>query len=130
MTEADILYGYFGEYEIEGINIFEYIRVNKDDFLWEREFRPAFTEEKYVRFDEKRRIILTPASTFKVNIEPQHKEFAEKLLNETVTLIKELCNVINPSAEVRQRVLKYILVFYLPPKTETLLPTWYLSAVG
>lgn len=130
MTEADIFFGYFGEYEIEGTDIFEHIRKNKDDFLWERGFRPAFTEEKYVRFDEKRRIILTPASTFKVDIEPQQKESAEKLLSETKTLIEELRNIINPSAEVRLKDLRYILVFYQTPKPETLLPIWYLSAVG
>jgi len=129
LTETDVLYGFSGVYEIEGTNIFEYIEVNTDDFLWERGFRPAFTEEKYVFLDEKRRIVLTSPSIFKVDIEPQPKENAEKLLKETLTIIEELRNLANPQAEVRQKDFKYVLVFYQHPYIETLLPRWYLSAI-
>ena len=130
MTETDILYGYFGVFEIEKVDIFEYIRMNKDDFLWERGFRPAFTEEKYIRSDEKRRIILTPACIFEVEIEPQPKNIADEQLEKTRSLIKELRDIIAPDAEIRQKDLKYILLFHQPPNIETLLPRWYLTAVG
>jgi len=128
-VQREVLYGYSIEFEILGVDIFQFIQENKDDLLWERGFRPAFTEEKYVKCDEKRRIILTPPCTFTVEIAPQSKDAADKQLEDTRLLIEALRNIINLNAEVTQRKLKYVLVCDHSLDIGTLLPKWYISAV-
>ncbi|MEM2146393.1 MAG: hypothetical protein QW279_13610 [Candidatus Jordarchaeaceae archaeon] len=130
MVQQEVLHGYYVVFEIPNVNVFQFIQRMKDDFLWDRGFRPAFTEEKYVRYDEKRIIILTPTCKFTVEIEPQPQAAADEQLENTRLLIKDLGRIIVPDGQYEiHEDLKHILVFYQSLDLKTLLPTWYLSAV-
>lgn len=130
MVSQEVLYGYYIVFEIPKVNMFQFIQEKRDDFLWDRGFRPAFTEEKYVRYDEKRHIILTPTCKFTVEIEPQSQTTADKQLEDTLSLIKELVNIIIPDGQYEiNKDLKHILVFDQSLDLKTLLPKWYVSAV-
>lgn len=131
MTQDEILYGYNVILEITDVNIFEYIKDHKDDFLWERRFRPAFSEKKYIKHDERSRINLTPISTFHVKIEPQNQSDAEQLLKDIRSLINDIANFIvqDGTFDLREVDLNYVLIFYQNLNLKTLLPEWYSSVV-
>ena len=130
MVSKDMLYGYQAVFEIMNVNIFQFIEAKKDDFLWERGFRPAFTEEKYTKYDEKSHIILSPTSKFTVTIEPQNQTDASKKLEEARLLIQEIADFVaqGVESEIREDI-KHILVFYQTLDLHTLLPKWYVKAV-
>lgn len=130
MASEEILYGYQIIFEITNVNIFQFIQDQKDDFLWDRGFRPAFTEEKYIKRDEKSHIILIPTSRFTVSIEPQNHTDASKLLEEVRSLIQGIRDSVaqDVESEIKEDI-KYVLVFHQTLDLLTLLPKWYVSAV-
>jgi len=126
----EIFYGYEAVFEVANVNIFQFIKDHTDDFLWDRGFRPAFTEEKYIKHDEKTRIILTPTSKFTVTIEPQKQRDAENQLRNIRSLIKEIANFVAQGGELKlNESIKYVLLFYQALELKTLLPRWYVSVV-
>jgi len=130
MISKEMLFGYQAVFEIMNVNIFQFIEAKKDDFLWERGFRPAFTEEKYTKYDEKSYIILSPTGEFTVVIEPQSQTDASKKLKDAHSLIQEIADFVAQGVEFEIREdIKHILVFYQTLDLRTLLPKWYISAV-
>jgi len=121
------MYGYEVNYELAGKNIFEYIDRNKDDFLWELNFRPAFTEEKYVRFDDRANIQLTPPSNFLVYIKPNIKDYVDEALEDIGSLIVKIDELISGVGQtsICRTSLKYILVVNQEIDLQMLLPLWY-----
>lgn len=132
MASSDIKYGYEVNYELAGKSIFETIGIRKDDFLWDLNFRPAFTEEKYVRFDDRANIELTPPSNFSVYVKPNTKEYADETLEIIESLIDRIQEAISePGQTERIKIsLNYILVVNQEIDLNILLPSWYQKAAN
>jgi len=125
-----VLIGHEIEVTIEELNLFEYIRDNQDDFLWDKGFRPAFSKEEYLKYDESSRISLVPPSKFIGLINPMDAKKSKSKKEEINEIINGIAESIESGAfKTKITSEKYILKLNPELDFVTLLPKWYTSVV-